>query len=248
MTNEAPAFIGGWTLITIIAASMSTSDGAILALSTVLSHNIFRKLPIGITESNLLRAAQMAALPITIGACVLAAFYTSDNPSGATGYLLIVAFDIVLAGCVVPLFAAFYVKEPSPLAALCAVLGGSLLRVVLEFALPKDGYLILPYPGDEFLDYGVPSSDLYPRFFDVPDELKWDPNTCGNRRLEDYTGVDSLAAPLFSLLLFASVHLIEKVRGKPLIEHRWLKPTPKREPTLEVDASVNPARKEPTRA
>jgi Na+/proline symporter len=237
MTNEAPPFIGGWTLITIIAASMSTSDGAILALSTVISHNIFRKFPIGVNEKNLLLVARISALPITIIACVLAAFYQSDNPSGATGYLLIVAFDIVLAGCIVPLFAAFYVKEPSPLAALVAVLGGSVLRLILEFSLPKDGFLILPYPGDEFLDYGVPSSDLYPRFFDVPDNLKWDPSTCGSRRLEDYTGVDSLAAPLFSFILFALVHLVEKRRGKPLIDHKWLQPVPAAEPTEEAEPS-----------
>ena len=40
--EEAPTFLGGWALVTIIAASMSTCDGAILAMGTVFSHNIIR--------------------------------------------------------------------------------------------------------------------------------------------------------------------------------------------------------------
>lgn len=42
-TKQLPTFLGCWVLIGICAASMSTSDGAILAISTVLSHNIARK-------------------------------------------------------------------------------------------------------------------------------------------------------------------------------------------------------------
>lgn len=34
VTHQAPAFLGGWCLIGIIAASMSTADGAILAMGT----------------------------------------------------------------------------------------------------------------------------------------------------------------------------------------------------------------------
>ena len=40
---QLPTFLGCWVLIGICAASMSTSDGAILAISTVLSHNVARK-------------------------------------------------------------------------------------------------------------------------------------------------------------------------------------------------------------
>ena len=32
LTNQAPAVVGGWCLIGIVAASMSTADGAILAM------------------------------------------------------------------------------------------------------------------------------------------------------------------------------------------------------------------------
>ena len=35
LTHEAPAFLGAWCLVGIVAASMSTADGAILAMGTV---------------------------------------------------------------------------------------------------------------------------------------------------------------------------------------------------------------------
>lgn len=220
LTNQAPAFIGGWTLITIVAASMSTSDGSILALSTVLSHNVARKLPIGISEKNLLWVSRLAGLPVTLIACLVA--ISTDQ----TAYLLVVAFDIMLAGSIVPLLACFYTTKPSPFAALCCAVGGSLLRVILEFALPKDGYLILPWPGDEFLDYGAPADDRYPAFFDVPKELMWDPSSCKQERLADYTGVDSLASPLFGLIIFLVITLIERAKGSPIVGGFLFEPTP----------------------
>jgi Na+/proline symporter len=226
LTHEAPGWLGGWCLIGIVAASMSTCDGAILAIATVSSHNLWRK--VKDDPSKLLTVTRIATVPTTIIAALIAAFYQSGHPAGATGYLLIIAFDIVLAGCIVPLFAAFYVSKPSPNAALAAIVGGSLLRVILELTLPKDGYLILPWAGDEFLDYGSVSSDLYPNFFDVSPADKWDPSSCVQRRLADYTGVDSLVSPLFSLILFATVHMLEKGGRNvfPCIPLRLMTPRP----------------------
>jgi Na+/proline symporter len=40
-----PKVLGAWVMIAIIAASMSTATGAILATSTVMANNIWRKLP-----------------------------------------------------------------------------------------------------------------------------------------------------------------------------------------------------------
>ena len=247
LTHEAPTFIGGWCLIGIVAASMSTSDGAILAMGTVGSHNILRNLgklspalSAYVTDSNLLMTTRIANLPFTLMAVLIAAFYDSDHPAGATGYLLIVAFDIVFAGCVVIIFTAFYLENPSPNAALASVLSGSIVRIILEFALPKDGMLILPFSGDEFLDYGVPTSSYFPSFFDVPEFLKWQgvdgdgaafysiDAQCKQDRLEDYTGLDSLIAPVVSLIVFFAVHYGEKVMGMPFrfVPEPWVTPTP----------------------
>jgi len=223
LTTVPPGFIGGWGLLGIVAASMSTSDGAILALGTVFSHNIMRHVPklMGmkaelVTDKNLLLVARLATIPFAFAAILVAAFYQSSAPAGATGYLLIVAFDVVLAGCVVPLFACFYVDKPSPNAGLLSIVGGTLMRVVLEFTLSKDGFLLLPFGKDEFLDYGTPTQDLYPGWFDVPSGDKWDSATCKQSRFSDFTGVDSLASPLFSLLIFVVVHYAERALGRPL--------------------------------
>ncbi|KAJ8602438.1 hypothetical protein CTAYLR_001256 [Chrysophaeum taylorii] len=226
LTHEAPNWLGGWTLVGIVAASMSTSDGAILAMSTVAAHNLFRRLPQFVkafpedlvTMENLLFLTRVFGLPCTIVAILIGSFAKSDHAAGATGYLLIVAFDIVLAGCVVPIFTAFYVKNPSPNAGLLAMVAGTVVRVVLEFSLPKDGNLILPFKTDEFLDYGTPRTSKLPTFFDAPPEDLWTPgeDECPQDRLRDFTGVDSLASPLFSLIVFFSVHYYEKSTGKTL--------------------------------
>ena len=252
LTHEAPSFVGGWCLIGIVAASMSTSDGAILAMGTVCSHNILRNLSkinpalaAYVTDEKLLTTTRVANLPFTLVAVLIAAFYSSDHPAGATGYLLIVAFDIVFAGCITIIFAAFYVENPSPNAALASVVSGSLVRIILELALPKDGYLIWGtwFQGDEFLDYGVPTSSYFPSFFDVPEFLKWrgvDAATgepfysidaqCDQPLLEDLTGLDSLVSPVVSLVVFFAVHYGEKATGKPwrFVPESWV--TPKSEP------------------
>ena len=154
LTNQAPTFIGGWCLIGIFAASMSTADGAILAMGTVLSNNILRHFKCHcVTHDNLLKAARFATIPFG----VIAALIASTRPN-QTGYLLIVAFDVALAAAVVPLFGCFYAKVPRPAAAFASVVTGIVVRIILEFTLPKDSFLLLPYSGDEFLNFGPAAS------------------------------------------------------------------------------------------
>ena len=43
-------------------------------------------------------------------------------------------------------------------------------------------------------------------------------STCVQEKFEDYTGADSLASPLFSLVMFLLVSGIEKVKGSPLFD------------------------------
>ena len=169
------------------------------------------------------------SVPFTLASCLVASFFQSQHSLGATGYLLIVAFDIMLAGCIAPLFAMFYVDKPSPNAGFLSVLGGSVLRIILEFTLPKDGYLLLPFSGPEYLNYGPVSSDLYPGWFDVPPGDKWDPSTCEQVRFRDFTGVDSLVSPIFSLIVFVAVHYTEKYTGKNVLfflPDSWTTPAP----------------------
>ena len=121
----------------------------------------------------------------------------------------------MLAAVVAPLFGVFYTPgKPSPRAAFLSTLVGVITRVVLEFALPKDESLILPFNEDEFYTYGPAASTAFPTFFDNPAEEVWDPTDeaqkCDNStRWEDYTGVDSLAALAASVLVFVAVTALE---------------------------------------
>lgn len=213
LTHEAPDFLGAWCLIGIIAASLSTADGAILAMGTVFSHNIVRQFqvffPNEINDDTLLHMARVSTLPFALASALIAAFYKGP---GGTGYLLIVAFDVVLATVTVPLLGAFYSKNPSPRAALCSILAGGLCRIILEFALPKDGSLLLPYDGIIFYDVGPAASSLLPPFIDAPATDIWDPEVepCNQVQFEDYTGVDSLAAFFLSIIVFASIQVTEE--------------------------------------
>lgn len=131
----------------------------------------------------------------------------------------------MFAGVVAPLFGCFYSPgTPSPRAAFCSILSGVIVRVVLEFALPKDGFLILPYKDDEFKTYGGAASSLFPTFFDESEEDLWNPSVeqCNSGRYKDYTGVDSLAAFLCSALVFVLVTVMEG--DKPLFDFKGLRP------------------------
>lgn len=84
-------FIGCWLLVAIVAASMSTGDGAILAMGTVWAHNILRKVkslvPEGSGDARLLTVARISSFFFAaIAACI-----ASAKPD-KTGYFLIVAF------------------------------------------------------------------------------------------------------------------------------------------------------------
>jgi len=193
-------FIGGWILVAIVAASMSTGDGAILAMSTVFSHNILRKLPVPFfqEDKNLLLMARVG----TMIWAPIAALIASLNV-GTSGYLLIVAFDIMLAGSVVPLFAAVYWKSCKPFAAFVAMLGGSVARLILEFTLDKDGLLLLV--GKFALSFGPGSYGG----LDITNGAPLpDGSWCPQFKLSDWTGIDSVMAPAISLVLLLVFQLV----------------------------------------
>lgn len=201
---------------------MSTADGAILAMGTVFSHNVVRQLdtwfPKLITDKTLLLAARVSTIPFALAATLIGAYYDSPHPAGATGYLLIVAFDVVLATVVAPLFGAFYTEKPSPRAAFLSVVSGLTLRIMLEFALPKDGFLLLPFQDAEFQDFGPAASTKAPVFWDLPPEELWNSTAepCRSRQFEDYTGVDSLSSFFLSIIVFVSVQFLEHKLRRPL--------------------------------
>jgi hypothetical protein len=230
LTHQAPSFLGGWCLFGVVAASMSTADGAILAMGTCFAHNVMRQLdpwfPGLVTDKNLLTMARLSTIPFTLASTLIASFYTSDKSTGATGYLLIVAFDVVLATSVVPLFGCFYTKTPRPNAAFLSCISGAAMRITLEFTLPKDGFLLLPYDVPEFQDYGPAASTLLPTWIDAPKNETWNPDAqvCDQPQLNDFTGVDSLAAFLTAILVFCLVQTLEHHLDRPLFTLPGLEP------------------------
>lgn len=137
--------------------------------------------------------------------------FSSDTPLPSS--------DIMFAAVVVPLFGVFYSPgKPSPRAAFVSVLSGVIVRVVLEFSIPKDKIFLLPFEDPEFLNYGPAASARVPVFVDDKPGNVWDPTEepCVQESFEDFIGVDSLSAFLAGLISFVAVTMIERATGKAL--------------------------------
>jgi len=95
------------------------------------------------------------------------------------GILLILAFDMVLAGCFVPLLLGIYWKKANSRAAFISIIAGALLRVVLYYTIPEtysglDTILTPIIIGLLFIFISIQTQDISKPKFDmidyVPDE------------------------------------------------------------------------------
>jgi len=126
-----PFWIGVLIFVGVLGASMSTANGAMLVISVVLARNIFQRWSARrLQDSTLLFLSRAFALPTAVLAGWLA--YVRPEP----GILLVVAFDIVFAGCVVPLFFGVHWGRANANGALAAIVTGTVARVVCHFAVP----------------------------------------------------------------------------------------------------------------
>ena len=129
--NNMPEMIGIFLILGIIGASMSTAAGVILDLSNILTRNLFQKYSSGIKRNRkILILARLIAIPTMVLASTIA--YYHPKP----GSLLILAFDIVLAGCFVPLLLGIYWKKANTIAAISSVIFGAILRLTLYLIIP----------------------------------------------------------------------------------------------------------------
>jgi solute:Na+ symporter, SSS family len=85
-----------------------------------------------ISDEKLLHISRIAGVPVVIAAMVLA--HIKPEP----GVLLILAFDVVFAGCLVPLVLGIFWKKANTPGALAAIIIGSLLRVILYYTIPPE--------------------------------------------------------------------------------------------------------------
>lgn len=163
--TSVPFIFGLFIMGGIIGAGASTADGGILGVSTVLGRNVLQKnvlrlwakwrkggavpqMPVAacsvpnpgsaeaeaekvISDRKLLIISRLMAIPVVAFAIYLA--HVKPEP----GILLVLAFDVVFAGCLVPLTLGIYWKKANTPGALSAVIVGSVLRLILFYTIPE---------------------------------------------------------------------------------------------------------------
>ncbi len=128
-----PAGIGMMMMMALVAAPISCAVGVLMATSSVMMRNVIQaNFPQLVPANRLLLYSRIFLVPVTILACVLA--IVRPDP----GDLLVLSFELVLAGCFVPLVLGIYWKKANARAAFWAIMLPSILRVILYFALPAD--------------------------------------------------------------------------------------------------------------
>ncbi len=162
MQDVLPASLAVLVLAGVIGASLSTGDGAVLATSSVIARNI-AGIRVEETETEatqmdkLLLFTRVVAVPIAI----IGAFFAIRLPE--TGLLLVLAFDISLAGVAIPYILGMYWSKANTPAALAAILAGATSRIGLFLLMPETYGLentLLYIPNDVF----TVAFDGYPTF------------------------------------------------------------------------------------
>ncbi len=143
--NHVPFPIGAALLMGVLGASMSTANGGLLAISSVISRNIIQrdilrgllKKP-GMEDKKLLLTTRIFTVPMMIAAFILASLIPQP------GIYLIVAFDIVFAGALAPLTLGLFWKKANMPAAIASLVAGTVLRLVLYFLISDPTYALWP--------------------------------------------------------------------------------------------------------
>jgi SSS family solute:Na+ symporter len=132
-SEQLPYWIGVMVFVGVLGASMSTANGAMLVIAVVLARNIYQRWSDRrVSDSFMLFLSRILALPTAIAAAWIA--YVRPEP----GILLVVAFDIVFAGCVIPLFFGVYWRKATPAGAIASIVAGTLARAVCHFVVPAE--------------------------------------------------------------------------------------------------------------
>jgi solute:Na+ symporter, SSS family len=135
--NHVPFAIGAAMLMGVLGASMSTANGGLLAISSVMSRNIIQRDILrrilkrhGLDDRRLLLTTRIFTIPMMIAAFVLG--YMIPQP----GVYLILAFDIVFAGAWAPLTLGLFWRKANMPAAIASLIVGSALRLLMFFITP----------------------------------------------------------------------------------------------------------------
>jgi solute:Na+ symporter, SSS family len=121
--------------VSTISCGMSTANGGTLAIASVISRNILQRNILTrlkgrtLNDKQLLLATRLLVIPMFFTAFALGAIIPRP------GIYLILAFDIVFAGCLVPLVMGTYWKKSTSAAAIASIAIGSTLRLILYFTI-----------------------------------------------------------------------------------------------------------------
>lgn len=137
--NHMPTLIGVALLGGVLGASMSTANGGIIAISSVISRNYLQRLVMRkmlnrplMDDRRLLLTTRLMLIPIVGGAVILA--WLLPQP----GEFLVLAFDIMFAGAWAPLTFGLFWRKSNSAAAMSSLLVGSGLRLVGFFVTPEE--------------------------------------------------------------------------------------------------------------
>jgi Na+/proline symporter len=142
-TEHLPFILGLLVMGGIVGAGLSTADGGLLGVSSVFGRNILQRNILQVwkkehsetdrmaLDRRLLIVTRLMAIPIMAGSIYMA--IVKPEP----GILLVLAFDVVFAGCLVPLTLGLYWKKANTPGALAAFLVGSALRLYLYYNIPE---------------------------------------------------------------------------------------------------------------
>ena len=134
-----PFPIGAALLMGVLGASMSTANGGLLAISSVIARNLIHrdilrtilKRP-GLDDKKLLITTRLITIPIMLSGFILG--FMIPRP----GIYLILAFDIVFAGAWAPLTLGLFWKKANWAAAIASLIVGSSLRLMMYFITPPE--------------------------------------------------------------------------------------------------------------
>ncbi|WP_197373411.1 sodium:solute symporter family protein [Mycolicibacterium baixiangningiae] len=132
LDGYAPLALTVLVLCGLVGASMSTANGAILAISNVSVRNLggVRRMQVPDQVDPLLRATRIAMVPVTLLAIAIAIYVKQ------TGILLTLAFDLLLACLVVPFVLGLIWRRGTTTAALVSIVVGLTVRLVLFVMTP----------------------------------------------------------------------------------------------------------------
>lgn len=133
--NDLPIALSMIMFLGLISACISTIDGSIMACTAVITKNVMQSnFPNLIPKNKLLFFSRMTAIPVTVIAVIIS-MKTEDPVT-----LLLFAFDLVFASCLVPLTLGLYLKRVSKNGALVSVIVSVIARITLHFVFGGSRY------------------------------------------------------------------------------------------------------------